>query len=132
MNDILKIVAGCAVGAVCGGALLLLVAAVMCAGSGGGSPSSSSSGDIVVLRSGAGVMVCATSRDFRRCTQLSVARDADGLAQMERAGQLFVVSDGTSARVIDGGFSVTEVRIAEGIYEGRGGFVATEHVLPTK
>lgn len=83
-------------------------------------------GRIVAIRSGDETIVASTSAALDRVIELSVARDADGLSQMESAGRIFLVSDGTKARVINGGFLSSEVRIIEGIHSGRSGWVQNE------
>jgi hypothetical protein len=60
--------------------------------------------------------------------QLARAHDTLGMAQMEQAGQLYMIQDGTRARVIDPGFMVHEVRILEGTYAGRSGFIPVEFI----
>jgi hypothetical protein len=73
-------------------------------------------------------MLGVSETDHDRMVQLANARDAMGLAEMQRDGRLLIVEAGTPVRVIDAGLMVHEVRITGGAYTGRSGFVSVEFV----
>ncbi len=95
-------------------------------------PSSSSStsvGSDIVLRVNSGdVVVCASKDAYDEFQKLAVAEDYVGMAQMEAAGRLFRVPNGTKARVIDTAFEKREVRIMDGEHTGRSGWVTSSLV----
>lgn len=78
------------------------------------------------------VAIATTQADLDRLTKLSRARDGTGVAQMVMAGQVLLVDPGTGCKVIDPGLMVHEVRMTDGSYAGRSGFVPVEFVKPAK
>lgn len=76
------------------------------------------------------VHVAADPAAHREALDLSLAGDLIGLANMERAGRLMIVPPGTRVRVIESGMLRKRVRIEEGRFRGRDGWVAAEFVGP--
>jgi hypothetical protein len=95
-------------------------------------------GEIAQLRlesnSEAIVLVASTNEAFDAFTKAAVSHDKEGVAALVLADKLWPVKGGTKVRVIDyGGFlnaTKTQVRILEGVYYGRSGWVASEEVAP--
>lgn len=83
-------------------------------------------GDSAVISEQA--MLGVTEDDYKRINQLSNARDAAGLAQMERDGKLFVAAAGTTVKIINAGFLSHEVRIEDGPHAGKNGIIASDFV----
>jgi hypothetical protein len=79
------------------------------------------------------VLVASDKDALDAFTKAAVSDDKEGLAALILAGRLWPVKGGTKVRVIDyGGFlnaTKTQVRILEGGYYGRSGWVAAEWVV---
>jgi hypothetical protein len=75
------------------------------------------------------VLLGVTERAENRLTQLAVAGDTLGMAQMTLDGDAFIVEDGTQVLVIRPGILISEVRILEGDEAGRSGWVPAEWVV---
>lgn len=75
-------------------------------------------------------MVGVTSDDFDRITELSLARDATGLSQMQAQGRLLILEKGTRVKVIDPGFFSHEIRVLSGPSAGHSGMISVEFVTP--
>jgi hypothetical protein len=76
------------------------------------------------------VWIAATEEVLDRMTRAATARDAAAYAELELAGLIFPVEDGTRVRVLDLRFLKTQVRVDEGPQAGRSGWLAREHVVP--
>lgn len=74
------------------------------------------------------VFVAVTLNDLDRLNKLCNAKDSEGVVQMATNGQMLPVPSGTKCRIIGYGFATREVRIMEGPYYRRSGFVAAEFV----
>lgn len=57
-----------------------------------------------------------------------VSNDEEGANELISGGRAFIVSAGTKVRVLSGGFSTMEIRVMEGPFSGRRGFVSTQWV----
>jgi transposase-like protein len=91
---------------------------------------SPSIGDEAVLdMGGLAVWVAKTKADNSRLTQLCVAQDQLGIAEMLFDGRVMSVEVGTLVKVIDLGLFTTEIRILEGKHAGRSGFLPSEFVV---
>jgi hypothetical protein len=94
-------------------------------------------GEIGQLRLGSNgeamVLVASNKDAFDVFTKAAVSHDEEGIAALILADQLWPIKGGTKVRVIDyGGFlnaTKTQVRILEGGYYGRSGWVAAEWVV---
>lgn len=86
-------------------------------------------GILRVDQKGSKVPVATSQEALDRLTKLSVANDSMGMAQMALAGQVLLVPDGTRAKLIDPGFLSHEVRVLEGDFAGRSGFIAAEFLV---
>lgn len=74
------------------------------------------------------VFVAATKDDLNRLNKLCNAKDAEGISLMVLRGSVMAVPSGTRCRIISHGIMTCEVRILEGDYYPRSGFVASELV----
>jgi hypothetical protein len=100
---------------------------------GGSNPTRSeiaSVGDVARLETDTGTMVfvAATKEALDRLNRLAAANDTVGVAQLAEAGLVYPVRHGTQARVLGAGWATMEVRIIDGPYAGRSGWVASEFV----
>ena len=81
-------------------------------------------GDDVLLVVSEGVVPLAVNEQaYDAFMKLAIAKDYLGMAQMEADGLLFSVPSGTKARIIDRGFERRLVRIMDGKYFGRSGWI---------
>jgi len=87
--------------------------------------SSSSDRNVARLTSG-DTAVAITETAFDRLNQLLAAGDRVGANALVLSGRVLIVPGGTQVRVIDRGFFKTEIRIMEGTYAGRSGWVGSE------
>lgn len=86
-------------------------------------------GDVGVLEAGeSDVFAGASQPALDRLTQLAIAGDREGIAQMTLAGQVLLIKRGTHARLIDPGILSHEVRVLEGEYAGRSAFIPCEYL----
>ena len=63
-----------------------------------------------------------------RVGKLLKAYDFDGVREMMRQGRVLDIKEGTSIKVVDQRFLVSEVKILEGPHTGRYVFVCTEFI----
>ncbi len=91
-------------------------------------------GDLAALHmdSGDEVIVASTSHVLDRLYTLAHAKDHAGFDAMIGSGLAWSLPSGTSCLVIDPGLTTYEVRILEGKYSGRSGFVPREFVHAPK
>jgi len=82
----------------------------------------------VVVNSGS-VVVCVTPEAYERFVKLAGANDTLGMANLVAEGGAFLVPSGTRVSVIDRGFERREVRILEGQFMGRSGWVTNSMVV---
>jgi ribosomal protein L40E len=88
---------------------------------------SASVGDEVVLSVSSGKAIVADSpENFERVVHLSVVGDNLGIAELALQGHAFLVDSGTRVKIIDSGIVKSEVRIMEGQFFGRSGWVPRE------
>lgn len=108
--------------------VVLLIVPQMCTGGGSASSSYTTSagvGDVVILKDAfAGV----TKSDLDKVIKYSVAKDSNGLMQYMLAGNAFMISDGTKAKLLNKGFASCEVRIIDGNLSGRSGWIPIEMI----
>lgn len=76
-----------------------------------------------------GSILAVDEKAFDDFIQALVADDKLGYSQMLGAGKLFIVDNGTAVKVISIGLFKREVRILEGDYLGRSGWIAFEFVV---
>jgi hypothetical protein len=87
-------------------------------------------GDIGFVRNGKQlVQAGATSAAYDRLVQLQTANDNEGIARMALAGQVMLIEDGTKCRIIGIGFFSYEIRLLNGDYSGKSGFIPMEWVV---
>lgn len=117
---------GQAVAIGCMGVCLLFVGCVAWVATrpGGSSEVSAVTGYVGPLKSDA--LVCPTRADFDRATQLSIANDVEGVRQMALQGRVMLVRAGTQVRVIQTEFTCREIRVMDGPFTGKSGWVVTE------
>jgi hypothetical protein len=77
-------------------------------------------------------MVLADEAARAAFTKADVADDIEGVHELVQAGRAFAVPVGTKARLLAGGFATVEVRILDGEYAGRRGFVPTAMIETAK
>lgn len=96
----------------------------------GGTSKVTFAGDRAVLSNANGqiVTLAATRVTRDRLVTLATANDRFGVAEMLLDGTAWTVPNGTGCLVIESDYSVSEVRILDGIHAGRAGFVASEFV----
>lgn len=115
-------------------------------GSGGGSRSGSGSRDSIsprtpratplvagskaLIRSSAAdfVLVAANQNAYDRMQKLAQAGDKVGLSRMALVGQVWTIQNETPCLGIDPGFSIVEVRLLDGDWDGEAGFVSRAFV----
>jgi hypothetical protein len=91
-------------------------------------------GDIITLKGfaeGWDVILGTSESALMRAYQLTLAEDGIGLRDLESAGLMFYVPEGTQARVIGVGEDIVEVRIVgetRARHGGRSGFVPHESI----
>jgi len=72
--------------------------------------------------------VAVSEQAYDELTDVAVAEDIIGFSQMSLEGKLFLIEKNTRVLVIDRTFFRSKVRILEGEYFGRSGWVSEEHV----
>ena len=75
--------------------------------------------------------VATTKEAFDELTKASVARDSIGYAEVYSEGRAFQVESNTKILIIDITFGSNQVRILEGDYYGKTGWVPYEWVVKT-
>jgi hypothetical protein len=81
------------------------------------------------LYSGGELVPVAISKEaFDEWTKARVAKDKDGQVLLLASGKILTPQKGTKVLVIDTGMFMRKVRILEGEYKGRSGWVATEYI----
>ncbi len=114
--------------------LLLAVLTLACSDSGSGSSSSSSQADIgdeVRLHRGSQLdqVFVAVDRDaYDELVEVALSRDEIGGNILLASGRVFLVDDGSKVLVVDRDPYIVKVRILEGPYYGRSGWVVHEAV----
>jgi len=82
----------------------------------------------VVVDSGS-VVVCVSPQAYERFVKMAVANDTLGMSNLTAQGGAFLVPSGTRVRVIDRRLERREVRILEGPFAGRSGWVTSSSVV---
>lgn len=90
--------------------------------------------EIGLLSKGDGEIVPlgVTKADFDQMTKTLLAKDDVGWKELVTSGRVIGAEDGTKVRVIDTGVFWRQVRILEGPYQERSGYVPTEWVKPER
>lgn len=87
-------------------------------------------GDNVILDEGSdfnnSVLLSTTTANCDEVSKLIVVGDKVGITEMIMNGQCFFVDKGTQALIIDGGFTLFQVRIMSGDYYGSSGWLPHE------
>jgi len=88
-------------------------------------------GDMVTIRlpsSNDEPVLCATREAQDQFTKLAVAHDTLGIGTLLVANVCFLVEPGASARLIDSGFGVKQVRVMDGKQFSRSGWLPSEWI----
>lgn len=95
-------------------------------------PHSVGIGETGVLSKGDGEIVPlgATKVDFDQMTKTLLAKDDVGWNELVTSGRVIGVDHGTRVRVIDRGLYWRQVRVMEGTYKDRSGYLPVEWVIP--
>lgn len=70
--------------------------------------------------------VARNRESLNRLVKLQAVGDKDGIALLLLDGELFVIEKYRQVRVIDRGFSTSEIRVMNGPEKGRSGFVQSD------
>jgi len=84
--------------------------------------------NVYILKSKTGneIPVSVSKEIDKRLTDLSVAGDLEGINRMIKAGLVFTVPDGTEVFVIDRGLFFSEIKIQNGSFAGKYGWVFSD------
>jgi hypothetical protein len=111
------------------GALIALWVIFQMAGGFGDTPDRPSIGQDGKLHSGTKAVPVAVDKDSQgQLTQAQAIKDQHAVVQLVLAGKVLSVMDGTKVKVIDATLTLRQIRILEGPYEGRSGWVPFEFV----
>jgi len=87
-------------------------------------------GEIGLLESGAQIVpVAATKEAFEAWTKARVAKDEYGMGLLLASELIFTPQIRTRALIIDTGMFTRKVRILEGKYQGRSGWIPYEYII---
>ena len=75
-----------------------------------------------------GVPVFTDSKALDAFYAAFVSNDEEGANELISNGRSFIVPEGTKVRILSGGFSTMEIRILQGPFSGRRGFVSSQWV----
>jgi hypothetical protein len=86
-------------------------------------------GEEGILNSGGELVPVAIDQAaFDEFTKARVANDQEGMVQMIAQGYIFSVDKNTKVRVIDSQMFIRKIRILEGNFQGKAGWVASEYI----
>lgn len=88
-------------------------------------------GDTCILNGGGSMNIIGTNKeDLKALDKAAIAGDKQAVIEMYYQGRAFAVPSGTKVLFIDSSWAGRKIRILEGDYKGKSGWVSRDYIQP--